>query len=60
MVKAKNADSSLTEDANNYIRQYSAYFPQTAEAFMYNVIDGETYKVNCGGMKATTTVRTQK
>ena len=60
MVKAKNADSSLTEEANNYIKQYSAYFPQTAEAFMYNVIDGENYKVNCGGMKATTTVRTQK
>ena len=60
MVKAKNADEALAEDANNYIRQYSAYFPQTAEAFMYDVIDGQSYTVSCGGMRATTTVRTQK
>ena len=60
MNKAKNADASLAEDANNYIRQYSAYFPQTAEAFMYDVIDGQSYTVSCGGMRATTTVRTQK
>ena len=60
MVKAKNADETLAEDANNYIRQYSAYFPQTAEAFMYDVIDGQSYTVSCGGMRATTTVRTQK
>ena len=60
MIKAKNADSTLSTDANNYIRQYSAYFPQTAEAFMYDVIDGQSYTVSCGGMRATTTVRTQK
>ena len=60
MVKAKNADETLAEDANNYIRQYSAYFPQTAEAFMYDVIDGQSYTVSCGGLRATTTVRTQK
>ena len=60
MNKAKNADASLTEDANNYIRQYSGYFPQTAEAFMYDVTDGQSYTVSCGGMRATTTVRTQK
>jgi tetratricopeptide (TPR) repeat protein len=60
MVKAKNADAALAEDANNYIKQYSAYFPQTAEAFMYDIIDGQSYTVSCGGMRATTTVRTQK
>ena len=60
MVKAKNADATLAEDANNYIRQYSAYFPQTAEAFMYDFTDGQSYTVSCGGMRATTTVRTQK
>ena len=60
MVKAKNADPTLAEDANNYIRQYSAYFPQTAEAFMYDIIDGQSYTVSCGGLRATTTVRTQK
>ena len=60
MNKAKNADPALADDANNYIRQYSAYYPQTAEAFMYDVTDGQTYNVSCAGMRATTTVRTQK
>ena len=60
MNKAKAADESLAEDANNLIRQYAAYFPQTAEAFMYDVTDGQSYTVSCGGMRATTTVRTQK
>ena len=60
MNKAKAADESLAEDANNLIRQYTAYFPQTAEAFMYDVTDGQSYTVSCGGMRATTTVRTQK
>lgn len=60
MTKAKNADASLTEEANNHIRQYAAYYPQTAEAFMYDVTDGQSYTVSCGGMRAVTTVRTQK
>ena len=60
MNKAKAADEALAEDANNYIRQYAAYYPQTAEAFMYDVTDGQSYTVSCGGMRATTTVRTQK
>ncbi len=60
MTKAKNADESLAEDANNLIRQYAAYYPQTAEAFMYDVTDGQSYTVSCAGMRAVTTVRTQK
>ena len=60
MNKAKNADPSLAEDCNNYISQYRVYYPQTAEAFMYDVTDGQTYNVSCGGMRAVTTVRTQK
>ena len=60
MNKAKAADETLAEDANNLIRQYSAYYPQTAEAFMYDVTDGQSYTVSCGGLRATTTVRTQK
>ena len=60
MVKAKNADPALEEDANNYIRQYSAYYPRTDEAFMYDITDGNSYTVSCGGMRAVTTVRTQK
>lgn len=59
MNKAKAADESLAEDANNHIRQYAAYYPQTAEAFMYDFTNGQSYTVSCGGMRATTTVRTQ-
>ena len=59
MNKAKAADEALAEDANNYIRQYAAYYPQTAEAFMYDVTNGQSYTVSCGGMRAVTTVRTQ-
>ena len=60
MRKAAAADASLAEDANNHIKQYSAYYPQTAEAFMYDLTDGQTYRVSCSGMSATTTVKTQK
>ena len=59
MVKAKNADASLAEEANSMIAQYAKYYPQKSEAFMYNVLDGQSYTVNCGGMTAVTTVRTQ-
>ena len=59
MTNAKNADDTLSEDANNLIRQYAAYYPQTAEAFMYDFTNGQSYTVSCGGMRATTTVRTQ-
>lgn len=60
LQKAKAADESLTADCNKLIGQYSVYYPQKAEAFMYDVVDGQSYSVNCGGMHATTTVRTQK
>lgn len=60
MNKAKAADPSLTEDCNDHINQYRVYFPQTAEAFMYDLTDGKPYSVSCGGMRASTTVRTQK
>ena len=60
MNKAKAHDPSLEAEANRYIGQYSRYFPQAAEAFMYDVTNGQSYTVVCGGMRATTTVRTVK
>ncbi|MBP5487796.1 MAG: hypothetical protein J6Y06_09250 [Bacteroidales bacterium] len=60
LQKAKAADESLTADCNRLIGSYSVYYPQKAEAFMYDIVDGQSYTVNCGGMHATTTVRTQK
>lgn len=59
MNKAKAADPELAEVCNNMISQYRVYFPQTAEAFMYDITNGQSYTVSCGGMRATTTVRTQ-
>ena len=60
MAKAKEVDPSLAEDCNRMMSQYRVYFPQTAEAFMYDLTDGKPYKVSCNGMTANTTVRTQK
>lgn len=60
MTKARNADASLADEANALANQYRKYFPQQAEAFMYDVMDGAAYTVSCQGMRETTTVRTQK
>lgn len=60
MNRAKNADASLAEEANKKIKEYSTYFPSTADAFMFDLQDGQTYNVSCNGFSATTTVRTQK
>lgn len=58
-AKAKAADPSLAEEANAYIGKYSAYFPATADAFMYDLSKGQTFTASCGGMTAVTTVRTR-
>lgn len=58
--KAKAEDPSLAEDAQKLINSYSGYYPQAADAFMYDLVSGQSYTVSCSGMSATTTVRTQK
>ena len=60
MNRAKNADASLASDANNYINMYSKQFPLQEEAFMFDLVDGASYTVSCGGLRETTTVRTRK
>lgn len=60
MQKAKAADPSLAEECNRMIGQYSIYFPKTEDAFMYDLTNGQSYTVSCGGLRAVTTVRTQK
>lgn len=57
--KARNADPSLAEDASASIATVSRYYPEAAEAFMYDLTKGQSYTVSCGGMSATTTVRVQ-
>lgn len=60
MVKAKSKDSSLASEADKNIARYRSYFPSTADAFMFDLTDGKSYTISCGGMTATTTVRTNK
>ncbi len=58
--KAKAADETLAEEANKLAATYRQYFPKTEDAFMYDLTDGKAYSISCGGMHATTTVRTNK
>ncbi len=60
LEQAKRADPTLTSDVNRMIAQFRQYYPTAADAFMYDVNDGDSYTVNCGGMHATTVVKTQK
>lgn len=60
LLKAKNADPTLAEDADKLMAAYRQYFPATEEAFMYDVLDGNSYTVSCGGLRETTVVRTKK
>ena len=57
--KAK-VDPELATECNKLINAYRQYFPRVEDAFMYDVIDGKPFTVSCGGMSATTIVRTQK
>ena len=58
-AKAKAADPSLAEDASRKAGACSVYYPATADAFMYDLQNGQSYTASCGGMTATTTVRTR-
>lgn len=60
LARAKAADPEVAEEADRLISSYRQYFPKTEDAFMYDVVDGKAYNVSCGGMSATTTVRTIK
>ena len=58
-MKAKAADPSLSDDAGKKAGACSVYYPATADAFMYDLQNGQSYTGSCGGMTATTTVRTR-
>ena len=60
LQRAAAADPEVADDANSLAGQYRRYFPNQADAFMYDIIDGEGYTVSCGGMSERTTVRTNK
>ena len=60
LQKAKNADAALAADADEMLRNCRVYYPTVEDAFMYDLQDGNSFTVSCGGMSATTTVRTTK
>ncbi|MBQ1886639.1 MAG: hypothetical protein II157_05490 [Bacteroidales bacterium] len=60
MQRAKAKDPSLADEANKNIARYSSYFPKAEDAFMYDIVNGQGYTVSCGGMSASTVVRTIK
>ena len=60
MIRAKQKDPSLTGECDRNIAKFRQYFPSTGDAFMHDLTDGKSYSVSCGGMSATTTVRTNK
>ncbi len=60
MQRAKAKDPSLAGECDRNIARYRNYFPTAQDAFMYDLTDGRGYTVSCGGMTASTTVRTLK
>ncbi|MBQ6311462.1 MAG: hypothetical protein IJK74_07955 [Bacteroidales bacterium] len=60
MQRAKAKDPSLAAEADRNIARYRNYFPTAQDAFMYDLTDGKGYSISCGGMSASTTVRTLK
>jgi len=57
-IKAKNIDSSLSEQCNKKILTYSKYLPTNDDAFFSGAKDGDSYKIGCW-MNETTKVRIQ-
>ena len=60
MLKAKNTDATMAGEVDKQIATYRQYYPLQSDAFMYDIVDGDRFQVNCNGMNETTTVRTQK
>lgn len=56
LVKAKNSDASIADDANDLIRKYTSYFPTREKLFWYSVSEGQSYTIGCW-INETTTVR---
>lgn len=54
--RARNIDGSVSEEANQKIAKYSAYFPKTETLFFNNISKGSSYSVGCW-IGETTTVR---
>lgn len=45
--RARSIDGSVSEEANQKIAKYSAYFPKTETLFFNNISKGSSYSVGC-------------
>jgi tetratricopeptide (TPR) repeat protein len=57
--QAKSVDPEVTDEANDLISKYSAYFPNVEDAFFYGFENGQSYTVGCW-INENTTVRTRQ
>ena len=57
--KAKQVDSSVANEANALIRDYSRYFPSMDKIFFNSLQEGDTYTVGCW-INRTTKIRAAK
>ncbi|MCZ4408621.1 hypothetical protein O3Q51_07365 [Cryomorphaceae bacterium 1068] len=51
--KARNADSSIADKANQKIAGYKKYFPLKTDLFFHGLEEGASYTVECFGEKTT-------
>ena len=58
--RARSLDPSVAEKAGDRMGSMSARFPTQSDAFFYQLTDGKTVAVACGGLGESTTVRTRK
>lgn len=56
-VQARSVDPSITEEANELIRDYSKYFPNKENAFFYGIKPGDPFKIDYCWIGETTTAR---
>lgn len=59
MQRARAADPEIAAECNRFISGYSSNFPLAVDAANYDLVNGQSYTVSCGGLSATTTIRTR-
>ena len=59
LQRARAFDSDIADECGRLIAAYSAQFPLATDAAMYDIVGGQSYTVSCGGMSASTVVRTR-
>ena len=59
-AKSVEKEEKFVEAVNKQINLYRQHFPSYDDCFDQDILDGQTYTVNCGGINRKTIVRTRK